>query len=267
MVSALLTVFLLLAALPVWGGQAQQLCLSCHPSHYAERGGCRFCHRGNPGSARKNIAHDGLLGGKYIRFTTGNVAQMKEGQRLIDQLACRRCHITAGRGNRLAASLDTAAAQKTAVDLAHSIRRPVANMPDFALKEEQITSLVNSLFAGSQGRRADDAAPVRVHFITTAKQNADVFSTKCGSCHRLLSQRLGAVGSGDIAPNLSGLFSVYYPKTFRDGESWSARKLNGWIKNPRETRTWATMLPVALTGAESKELESIIFVSPESGKQ
>lgn len=266
MVSAALTVFLLLAALPAMGGQRPQLCLSCHPSHYAERGGCQFCHHGNPASARKNIAHDGLRGGKYIRFTIGDVVQMKGGQRLIDQLACRRCHVTAGVGNVLAVSLDVAAARKTAVDLALSIRRPVATMPDFALKEEQITSLVNSLFAGSQGRRADEAAPVRVHFITTGKQNADVFSTKCGSCHRLLSQRLGAVGSGDIAPNLSGLFSKYYPKTFRDGESWSARKLGGWTKNPRETRTWATMPPVALTGAEIKELESIIFVSAESGK-
>lgn len=266
MVSALLTFFLLLAALPVLGGQTQQLCLSCHPLHYAERGGCGLCHRGNPASARKNIAHEGLLGGKYIRFTIGDVAQMKEGQRLVDQLACRRCHITAGRGNRLAASLDAAAAQKTAVDLALSIRRPVVNMPDFVLKEEQITSLVNALYAGSRVRLADAASPVRVHFNTTGKQNADLFSKKCGSCHRIVSQRLGAVGSGDVAPNLSGLLSIYFPKTFRNGESWTARKLDGWIKNPRDTRKWATMPPVTLTGAESKELESIIFVSPESGK-
>lgn len=266
MVFRLLTIALFLAVAPAWGGQPRQLCLSCHPGHYAERGGCTLCHRGNPASERKNIAHAGLRAGKYARFTLGDGAQIREGERLMDRLACRRCHVSGGRGNRLAASLDSAAVRKTAGELVLSIRHPVANMPDFGLDEEQITILVNVIFAGSQGRQTDEAAPVRVHFNTSGKKSADIFSTKCGSCHRILSERLGAVGTGETAPNLSGLFSDFYPKTFRNGEVWSARNLKDWLKNPREIRPLARMLPVMLTGAETKELESIILVSPESNK-
>ena len=184
----------------------------------------------------------------------------------MDQLACRRCHISAGRGNRLSVTLDGAAIRKTAGELVLSIRRPVANMPNFGLDEERITMLVNAIYAGSEGRQTDEAAPVRVHFNTSGKKNPDIFSTKCGSCHRILSERLGAAGTGEIGPNLSGLFSKYYPKTFRNGEAWTAGNLNAWVKNPREIRPWARMLPVTLTETETKELQSIIIVSPESHK-
>lgn len=176
----------------------------------------------------------------------------------MEQLACRRCHVSGGRGNRLAANLDAAAAQKAGGELALSIRRPVANMPAFALDEERITLLVNALFAGSQGQKTDDAAPVRVHFSTAGKKGADIFSVKCGSCHRLLSGRLGAVGAGDVGPNLSGLFSPFYPKTFRNGEAWSVENLRSWLKNPRVVRPGARMLPVPLTETEAKELEATI---------
>jgi mono/diheme cytochrome c family protein len=250
-------VALLLTAAPTWGGQTRQLCLSCHTVHYADKAGCSLCHRGNPASERKNIAHAGLRPGKYSRFTLGNQVEIKEGERLMDRLACRRCHVSGGRGNPLAVSLD-AASRKTGGELALSIRRPVTNMPDFRLNEDQITTLVNAVFAGSQGRETNDSAPVRVHFNTSGKKNPDIFSTKCGSCHRILSQRLGAVGTGEIGPNLSGLFTRYYPQTFRKDEAWTAANLNLWLRNPQETRPWARMLPVTLTGAETKDLVSII---------
>jgi mono/diheme cytochrome c family protein len=257
---------LLLAAAPSWGGLPRQLCLSCHPAHYAERGGCSDCHRGNPASERKNIAHAGLLPGKYARFTVADRAEAGEGERLMERLACRRCHVSRGRGNSLAVSLDAAAARKTGGELALSIRRPVANMPDFRLDEDQITTLVNAVIAGSRGRRTDESAPVRVHFATSGKKNPDIFTAKCGGCHRLLSQRLGAVGAGEVGPNLSGLLTKYYPKTFRNDEAWTPRNLNLWLKNPRETRPWARMLPVTLTGAESKELVSIMQLSADKTK-
>ena len=136
-------------------------------------------------------------------------------------------------------------------------------MPNFMLDEKRITALVNAIFAGSQGRLTDEAAPLRVHFNNSGKNGADIFSKKCGSCHRLLSQRLGAVGMGDIGPNLSGLFSIYYPKTFRNGESWTAVNLGAWVKNPRETRPWARMLPVALTEMEMKSLQNIFDIARE----
>jgi mono/diheme cytochrome c family protein len=266
LVSGLLILFLLLAAVPASGGQAPQLCLSCHAAHYAERGRCGDCHRGNPASERKNIAHAGLRAGKYARFTIGDGALLKEGERLLNQLACRRCHVSGGRGNHLAVSLDAAASGKTAGELARSIRRPVAAMPNFSLDEEQITVLVNAVFAGSQGRKTDETVPVKVHFNNSDKKREDIFSTKCGSCHRMLSERLGAVGTGGIGPDLSGLFSEYYSKTFRDGEVWTFRNLSAWLKNPREVRPWARMQPVALTETEMKELEKIVLVSPESNK-
>lgn len=250
-------------ALPAWGGESRQLCLSCHPVHYRERGSCSRCHRGNPASERKNIAHAGLREGKYSRFTLHDDAQSREGQLLLDLLACRRCHISNGRGNRLAGNLDGVAARKTAAELALSIRQPVANMPDFMLAEKQMTLLINTLFAGAQEHTAEDAAPVKVHFSAVGRISADVFSTKCGACHRLLSQRRGALGSGRIGPNLSGLFTEYYPKTFRNGEEWTPRNLAAWVKNPREIRPSARMQPVVVTETEMKELESILLVTPK----
>ncbi|MDD2540580.1 MAG: selenite/tellurite reduction operon c-type cytochrome lipoprotein ExtS [Desulfuromonadaceae bacterium] len=263
MVSRLLAAALLVVATPVWGGQPHQFCLSCHPAHYEDRGRCSDCHRGNPSSDRKNIAHSGLRAGKYACFTLGDTAQIKEGQLLMDQLACRRCHVSAGRGNRLAVSLDSSAVRKTAGELASSIRHPVANMPNFSLEEEQITMLVNTILAGAQGRKTTTTAPVRVHFNTSGKKSVDIFSTKCGSCHRILSERSGALGTGDIGPNLSGILSENYPKTFRNGELWNRANLKLWLKNPREIRPWARMQPVILTEKEMKELESIIVISSD----
>lgn len=192
---------------------------------------------------------------------------MREGQRLLDHYGCRRCHISAARGNLLAVNLDSSASRKTAAELVHSISRPTVNMPDFGLDEKRITLLVNALFAASQKHAAEEMPPQRVHFNSSAASGADVFSTKCGGCHRLLSERRGAVGMGDVAPNLSGLLSAFYPRTFRDGGAWSAANLNAWLKNPRVVRMWARMQPVALTGKEMKELESILRVAPEKLKK
>lgn len=207
-----------------------------------------------------------MRAGKYARFTLGDATFRNEGEQLIDRLACRRCHVSGGRGNPLAVSLDGSAVQKTVGELSLSLRRPVAAMPDFGLDEERVTTLVNVILAGSQGRTSGDAVPVRVHFNNTHTKNTDIFTTKCGRCHRMLSQRRGALGSGEVAPNLSGLLSDFYPKTFRNGDVWTARELAGWLKNPRETRPWAKMQPVRLTDAETKELESLLCISPDVNK-
>jgi cytochrome c2 len=260
LVARILIAVLFLSALPAWGGQARQLCLSCHPVHYAGRGGCSDCHLGNPAAARKNIAHAGLRAGKYACFILGNVTLNRAGEQLLEQLACRRCHVSGGRGNRLAVNLDVAAVSRTADELVRSIKHPVANMPDFALSDEQVTTLVNALLAGSQGRHSMGGAPEKVHFSTSGAKKTDIFSAKCGSCHRLLSQRLAALGTGGVGPNLSGLLSPYYPKTFRSGEAWSSNKLALWLKNPRAIRSGGRMQPVILTGAELKELEALMHV-------
>ena len=252
-----------LAALPAWGGQQLQLCLSCHPAHYTERGTCSHCHRGNPASERNNIAHTGLRAGKFVRFTLGEPVQKKEGEHLMYQFGCRRCHITAGRGNALASNLDGAAARKTAKELVLSIRQPVATMPKFGLDDERITMLVNMIFAGSEGRDMNKSAPVKVHFNNSGNKSEDIFSKKCGSCHRVVTGHLGALGSGDIGPNLSGLFSPYYPKTFKNRENWTSRNLGDWLKNPRAIQIWARMQPVTLNEKEMAELVAIFPVSTE----
>jgi mono/diheme cytochrome c family protein len=182
----------------------------------------------------------------------------------MDQLACRRCHVSAGRGNGLAANLDGSAARKTAGEIVLSIRQPVATMPKFGLVDERIAMLINMILAGSQGHETDTIAPAKVHFSNSGNKSEDIFSKKCGSCHRILAERMGALGAGDVGPNLSGLFSQYYPKTFRNGEVWSARNLRAWLKNPREIKEWARMLPVVLTEKEMKELETIFSVFQES---
>lgn len=82
----------------------------------------------------------------------------------------------------------------------------------------------------------------------------------------MLSERLGAVGTGNIGPNLSGLFTEFYPKTFRNNGIWTVSNLNLWLQNPRKIKVGARMQPVPLTGAEAKDLEPIILVSPEATK-
>jgi hypothetical protein len=253
-----------LLSAPVWAEPARQMCLSCHPTHYAERGRCNGCHRGNQSSDRKNIAHTGLVVGKYARHTLCDPSYLKRADSLLDQYACRRCHISNGRGNRLAVNLDASATRKTPAQLDNSIRRPVDNMPDFSLNDEQAVVLINAILAGYPSHRSSINTPSAVHFGNKKNKNVDVFTRTCGFCHRLLSERLGALGTGNIGPNLSGLLSVYYPKNFRVDDSWTQLNLLSWLKNPREIKPWARMRPIKITADELKELEVVLEVASEA---
>lgn len=268
MVARLLTALLLLlqVVIATESASAGELCRKCHPIHYAERGACIACHRGNPASERKNIAHSQLVSGRFARFTLGDGSEVRQGVRLIEQYACRRCHVIAGRGNRLSVNLDTAANLKKPEDLAASIHQPVRSMPDFRSGEEEITAIVNALLAASARQRPTGSSqPQVVHFSSRDKSGRDIFSRRCGSCHSMLSERLGALGSGsNIGPNLSGLYSPFYPKTYRNRSAWKKAALTGWLNNPRELRAWARMQPVKLTLAERRELESILVLQQRS---
>jgi cytochrome c2 len=263
LVAALLTSICaaLLLTVPAGAAQTRQLCLACHPVHYVERGVCTACHRGNPASERKNIAHRQLIAGRYAAFTLGDSPSLRAGERLIDQYACRRCHVIGGRGNRLSANLDQSAARKSPEALTASILQPVQNMPDFHVSQQQAVLLVNALLAAA-GRQAAVSGDQRqvVHFDRTGTAGKDVFSTKCGPCHRALTSRLGGLGQGDAGPNLSGLLSPHYPETFRDKGRWTERDLATWLKNPRRIRPWARMQPVMLTEPEFRELTEILKV-------
>jgi cytochrome c2 len=252
---------MLLAVAPALAGPARELCQSCHPSHYVERGLCTTCHRGNPASDRKNISHHLLITGRYAAFTLGDSPLLRRGERLIDQFACRRCHIIGGRGNRLSANLDHSVARKAPEAITESILHPVQNMPDFHMEKSRSVILVNTLLAEADRQKAVSGEQRQiVHFDRAGAAGKDVFSRTCGSCHRALTARLGGLGQGDAGPNLSGLLSPHYPETFREKGRWAERELGEWLKNPRQIRPWARMLPVELTQEEFRELVEILKV-------
>jgi len=263
LVAGLLTIVLVAVLQVASAGAAhpRQLCLGCHAAHYAEQGVCTACHRGNPASERKNIAHQQLIAGRYAAFTLGDTRLLRSGEHLIDQYACRRCHVIGGRGNRLSADLDRSVARKTPEAIGTSILQPVQNMPDFRVSKQQAILLVNALLSASARAPAGDAGQRQiVHFDRSGTAGKDVFSIKCGPCHLALTRRSGGLGQGDAGPNLSGLLSPYYPETFRGRDRWTERDLAEWLKNPRRIRPWARMRPVLLTEPEYRELVEILKV-------
>lgn len=252
-----LTVFLWLL-LPAWGGQGE-LCLNCHPSHYRERSPCTGCHRGNPASRRKNVAHHLLIPGRYARFTLGNSPVVAQGNRLVEQLACRRCHVIGGKGNRLATPLDSLLATKPPGEIAAAVLSPAQGMPDFKLDEAQVVAIVNALFAeAGKGEKQGGELPLVVHFEKADKPAGDLFSRKCGPCHRMLTMRRGLLGSGTIGPNLSGLLSPFYPSTYAGTKPWTEERLVLRLHNPRQVSPHALMQPVDLNAGELRDLKSII---------
>ena len=200
-----------------------------------------------------------MIAGRYTRFTLSGDPVLQEGNRLLEQFACRRCHVIGGRGERLSVNLDHAADRRSPDELVLSIQHPVQNMPDFRITEQQATALINALFsATAQQVKTTVARPQVVHFDLGAEAGKDVFSIKCGACHRLLTGRWGALGRGAIGPNLSGLLSAFYPKTFRDTEAWDETRLRRWLENPRAVKADARMQPVRLSEAELTKLLDLL---------
>jgi len=252
-------VLLLLAVASASAAPARQTCLSCHQVHYARLGSCTDCHRGNPASERKNIAHQRLIAGRYARFTLADDQLLRKGTGLLERYACRRCHVIGGRGSRLSVNLDHATIRRSPEEMETSIRQPVQNMPDFRMEEPQSTAVVTALLSAARHQPEPPAAGPRVvHFDQAGAAGKDVFSTKCGPCHRVLSERLGGLGRGDAGPNLSGLLTSFYPKTYKDTESWNVERLRRWLENPRAIRAGARMQPVKLSETEFRELLEIL---------
>ena len=242
-------VFLLLpgAAVPA----RRSVCLACHRSHYAERGSCVNCHRGNDRTTRKEIAHHDLIVGRFAHFTIKGGLIVERGKKLVDMFACRRCHIFGGNGNRLATNLDRLTTNKAPQDIFDAIKSPVLFMPNFHCDDRQIAALVNAILAGTEpaGAEGRETAQV-VHFEDEKQSKENMFVKLCGPCHKSVSDRFGGLGNGDIGPNLSGLFSEYYPRTYRDAEPWDPEKLKKWLENPRNMRANARMKPVRLAVGE-----------------
>ncbi|MCG6972404.1 MAG: c-type cytochrome [Desulfobacterales bacterium] len=234
-------------------------CAQCHPPHFERDGTCVDCHRGDPRSRRINIAHYRLIQGKYACFTLPENSDTKQGRRMIDASGCRRCHKTGNQGNRLAADLDASLDKTLPEDLAQAIISPTIYMPDFYFNEPEIARLVNAILGSSAvWKPGSGETPTIAYFEKNKENNHNTFNKHCGSCHRVLTHQFGGLGQGDIGPNLSGIFSRFYFKNFNDGKSWDADRLKQWLKNPRNIRYNAQMLPVELTEGELRHLIQIL---------
>ena len=258
---ALLTALLALAGClrgPAPRG-AELACGGCHPPHRVEQGACQDCHAGDPGAARRELAHRGLLTGRVAEHPLRHGPAVTEGARLADTSACRRCHTIGGEGNRLAADLDRVAWRRSQAELLASIQEPVENMPRFGFDRSQAEALVAFLLS-----RADRHAPLlayRVTFSGAGQGGRGAFEQKCGGCHRLLGAS-GPLGHGSAGPNLSGLGTRFYPPTAPGDRLWTAEALAKWLANPRQLRPATTMPPVALTAEELREVMEQLGLAP-----
>lgn len=287
----LLIVPVLLLALGNVALAAGTYCLKCHRPHYQTIGSCVDCHRGDPRSDRRRIAHHDLVQGRYSWFAVPGAAPVARGYRLMEIFACRRCHISERKGNRLASDLDHLPQGTAAQAISDSIKNPALLMPQFHLADTDRVYLVNAILAGARRARVIGEGraevPQVVHFQKEQRDRSNVFETRCGPCHRMLTRFWGGLGRGNIAPNLSGLFTEFYPQTAKEmkGESttgaltdegmcldvartrtkplvgatergvWTPLHLGKWLKNPRLFRENSQMRPVAL---ERGEFESLV---------
>jgi cytochrome c2 len=261
--AALLILGLWLLAMPVADALAvKERCLQCHKAHYQGLGSCTSCHRGDARSDRLAIAHRDLIRGRFSWWALPGSEPLTRGEKLLETSACRRCHTTGGKGNRLAINLDRLPPDTTAQKIHDSIAAPALFMPDFRLDNPQLSYLVNAVLAGAaQAGRAGAETPQVVHFEKGAhRENA--FEKKCGACHKTLTALHGALGKGDVGPNLSGLFTGFYPATAQVGEQtgarWSADALKKWLENPRQIREQARMRPVPLKQEELDEILELL---------
>jgi len=257
---------LLIAALVVGGclkasspAERDSGCRSCHAAHYVREGACQDCHRGRPDAARVELAHERLLTGRAAELRLDGGLALREGQRLVEALACRRCHTIGGEGNRLATSLDAVVWKRQQAELVRSIREPVENMPDFGLDEGQAEALVAFLLKSGSPDQPQDT--YRVHFSRGPSAGTSVFERECGGCHRSLGPA-GPAGTGSAGPNLSGLFTPFYPRTAPGERAWTEKALSDWLRNPRAARAHTTMPPVALNDDDLRKL--VAELGPEA---
>jgi cytochrome c2 len=247
---------------PPYALAAKPSCLSCHKPHYEVIGTCVDCHRGNAHTDRLAIAHHDLIPGRFAQFTLGRTPAVERGRKLLETFACRRCHIITGKGNRLAADLDGLLSERQPQLHFDAIRTPAIFMPVFHFDDRQIIDLVNALLAGAQKVREKGAEkPAVVHFDNGKLTGKNPFVTLCGPCHRALTEKLGGLGKGDYGPNLSGLFSRFYPGNYRDHAPWRGENLRNWLANPRRLRPNARMQPIFIKAGELQALVDVLRVT------
>ena len=165
---------------------------------------------------------------------------MRQGAALIEQAACRRCHTIDGTGNAQATEPGAVAWTRSQDELLAAIERPVDQMPRFGFDRRQAETLIAYLIATRRRAGAHDA--YRVRFSGEKAIRSSPFEERCGPCHRMLTPA-GALGAGADGPNLSGLFTRFYPATAQGDRRWSPQSLRTWLSNPRAVRPATTMPP------------------------
>lgn len=230
---------------------ARESCRSCHAAHDLEAGPCVSCHRGDPTAGRKELAHDRLISGAAADHGRADARAVVEGRRWVGTLACRRCHTVAGAGNRLAINLDHVVWNRGQDALTRSIREPVENMPRFGVSAAQCERILAFLLFSGDPHGSDPA--YRIRFAHPAPVERSPFEEQCGGCHRALLGA-GPAGRGTAGPNLSALFTAYYPATAPEDRRWTPAALRLWLTNPRAIRRQTTMRPVRLQESELRRL-------------
>jgi cytochrome c2 len=210
-------------------------------------------------SDRLAIAHRDLIRGKFSWFAIAGSAPLQRGEALLKNYACRRCHTSAGKGNRLAINLDRLPANTSPEKILYSIKSQALFMPDFKFDDRRMTDLVVAVMAGSlKAGRPVGEIPQVVHFEKVQRHQENIFEKQCGPCHKILTKAHGAFGKGDIGPNLSGLFSEQYPATWKNDGRWTPDNLKKWLENPRAIRVNSQMRPVPLKKDEIGQLLVIL---------
>ncbi|WP_283804954.1 selenite/tellurite reduction operon c-type cytochrome lipoprotein ExtS [Denitrovibrio acetiphilus] len=230
-------------------------CMNCHEPHYANKGDCSLCHRGNMESSRKNIAHFGIITAKYSGLYTDE-NDVKTGKEIVEDSACRRCHIIGAKGENSAVSLDYRAKIHTGEYLADKLINTNEYMPDFHFSDRDVTKIIKYLLFASSGTVQKEAEPY-VAYIKTSDD--DVFGKHCGNCHKVITRQSGGKGTGEIARNLSGLFSQYFDSdVLQEGDDrWTPELLLKWVRNPRSINKTTIMPPVNLSKNEESDLSKL----------
>lgn len=236
------------------GSSPKNHCLNCHVGHYFSYKSCRSCHRGIVKSSRKEIAHYGLIPGRYAYFRFEKSEILRQGNKLIQRAGCLRCHKILDRGNLLATPLDLLPDDIEITKLVDFIKNPPMYMPEFEFRGDQIVKIINvilrAIFYSTKRHKREY---YYVHFESFEKK--DIFSRKCGMCHKILTKIKGGLGKGNIGPNLSGLFTQFYPqKSVKINET----NLGDWLKNPRSVKELTLMPPVDISPNEVNYLIKLI---------
>lgn len=164
-------------------------------------------------------------------------------------------------GTTLAASLDRLGS-KNPEELVAAIDRPAVYMPEFRFTTADRDDLVNYLLWLGRGRGdGGKETPTVIHFVRNGRDDEHPFVKRCGGCHRALTEALGGIGRGSIGPNLSALFTPFYPRLYRKGEPWTPERLRDWLKNSRKVRPLTVMQSVVLEKGEVERIAELLRVS------